>query len=175
MRWLALIAVAATLASGQNYRCDWGVVGFGAGELTGDYRCGATLGQTAAGQMAGMQFLAHIGFWQAVSDTTGIRDAEAPGRPERLVTRLEAIAPNPCPGRAKVRYSLGAAGPVSLVVHDLAGRQVRVLVGGVRQSGHHAVEWRGEDDAGRRLGNGVYFCRLRAGQTQVTRRLVVAR
>jgi hypothetical protein len=138
------------------------------------YRVGATAGQTAAGPMTGAAYHALIGFWQAEIEV-GILDREGPVLPEGLVTRLEAIAPNPLRGRAQVRYALGAAGPVSLTVHDITGRQVRELVSGPRPAGRHAVDWRGEDDAGRELANGVYFCRFAAGEARTTSKLVLAR
>lgn len=159
----------------QSYRCDWSVVGSGGGETGGAaYRCGATAGQAAAGQITGATYWAYIGFWQADAQV-GILEEEGPTRPEGLATRLEAIAPNPCPGRALVRYSLATEMGASVTVHDLAGRQVRVLASGVRTPGRYTAEWRGDDDAGRELANGVYFCRFAAGAVSATRKVILAR
>lgn len=172
----ALCIVCGSFSLGQIYKCDWSVNGIGGGDVSSTaYRCGATVGQTAVGFMSGPAYRALIGFWQAVSDTTGIRDMETPVADEALRTRLEAIAPNPCPGRVLVRYAVGSEGLVSLVVHDLAGRQVRVLANGNRRPGRYVADWRGDDDAGRKLGNGIYFCRFVAGETRATRKLILAR
>ena len=172
---LCLGVLGGSFLLAQPYRCDWSVVGSGGGAMAGTaYRCGATAGQTAAGSLAGAQYRAFIGFWQAEAEV-GILEREGPVLPEGLVTRLEAIAPNPCPGLAQVRYALGAEGPVSITVHDLCGRQVRVLASGVRAPGRYTAEWRGEDDAGRELANGVYFCRFAAGDTRATRKVILAR
>ncbi|MFO7675719.1 MAG: T9SS type A sorting domain-containing protein, partial [bacterium] len=138
------------------------------------YRVGATAGQTAAGRLAGAQYLAFIGFWQADAEV-GILDREGPALSRGLETRLEAIAPNPFRAGTVVRYALGTGGPVRLTVHDLCGRQVRVLVAGERPAGRYAADWRGEDDAGRELANGVYFCRFAAGDTRTTQKLILAR
>ncbi|MFO7637824.1 MAG: FlgD immunoglobulin-like domain containing protein [bacterium] len=162
-------------ALGQGYRCDWAAVGIAGGGMSGaDHRVGATAGQTAAGPMAGATYRAFIGFWQA-DYGVGIYERESPVLPEGLVTRLEAAFPNPAPGRASIRYALGAAGPVSLAVHDITGRRVRTLAAGPRPTGRHAVDWRGDDDAGRALANGVYLCRFAAGETRTTRKLILAR
>ncbi|MFO7676432.1 MAG: FlgD immunoglobulin-like domain containing protein [bacterium] len=173
-----LVALCALCGSGlfaQPYRCDWAVVGSGGGTMTGTaYRVGATAGQTAAGALAGAQYHAFVGFWQADAEV-GILDREGPALSRGLETRLEAIAPNPFRAGTVVRYALGAAGPVSVTVHDLSGRQVRVLASGVRPAGRYSVDWRGEDDAGRELANGVYFCRFAAGETRTTQKLVLAR
>jgi hypothetical protein len=37
----------------ENSRCDWNVVGIAGGDMTGVYRCGSTVGQTAAGLITG--------------------------------------------------------------------------------------------------------------------------
>jgi hypothetical protein len=159
----------------QDYRCDWSVVGIGGGEMgSAEYRCGATAGQTAAGPMAGTSFLAMIGFWQSGYEV-GIHEETVLPNAGRLDTRLEEVSPNPCPGRAALRFALAGAGPVSLTVHDMCGRLVRTLAAGPRPAGSYSVEWRGDDDAGRVLANGVYFCRFAAGDARTTRKLVLAR
>jgi len=93
----------------------------------------------------------------------------------RWETALAAPAPNPFNPRTELRFTLARAGRVRLVLYDLAGRRVRELVSGELPAGPHAVTWRGEDDAGRRLGSGVYLARLQAGGTVQTRRLVMVR
>jgi flagellar hook assembly protein FlgD len=45
---------------------------------------------------------------------------------------------------------------------------VRTLVDGELGAAVHAVVWRGDDDAGRRVGSGVYFYRVRAGADEHT-------
>jgi flagellar hook assembly protein FlgD len=49
---------------------------------------------------------------------------------------------------------------VSLGVYNLAGQLIRTLVQGRMEPGHHAVEWNGRDDAGNRVGSGIYLYRL---------------
>jgi flagellar hook assembly protein FlgD len=45
-------------------------------------------------------------------------------------------------------------------VHDVAGRLVRVLFDGVRAAGAYEVPWDGRDEAGEKVGSGVYFVRV---------------
>lgn len=166
--------MVASLTPAQGWRCDWSAVGIGGGAPAGaGYRCGVTAGQTAAGELTGPLFRALIGFWQADYHTGAIeKPSPDPGQYE---TRLEAIAPNPGPARTRVSYSLAVAGPVSLTVHDLSGRKVRTLVREPQQPGRHVVAWPGDDDAGRSLADGVYFCRLEFGATRSTCRFVLVR
>ncbi|MBN2538020.1 T9SS type A sorting domain-containing protein [candidate division WOR-3 bacterium] len=170
-----LCVLCGSILFAQPYRCDWSVVAQGGGDMSSAaYRCGATAGQTAAGQLTGPAYRALIGFWQAAYEV-GIAEKEGPTLPEGLVTRLEAVSPNPLRGRAQVRYSLAVAGPVSIIVHDLAGRQVRTLATGTRPAGRYAADWRGDDDAGRKLADGIYFCRFSSGATNSTQKLILAR
>lgn len=171
---LGLLCVSVALA--QPYKCDWGAVGIAGGRMSGaEHRAGATAGQTAAGPIAGATYRAFIGFWQADYGVGVAEDKLGPTLPEGPITRLEAIAPNPLPGRAQVRYSLAAAMPVSITVHDITGRRVRTLAAGPQPAGRHSVAWRGDDDAGRELANGIYFCRFAAGEVRTTSKLVLAR
>ena len=172
---LAFLLGVVVAATAQNYRCDWSVVGSGGGEMSSTtYRCGSTAGQTATGFLAGTEFLAVVGFWQA-DYQVGIAEKQGQVFPKGLVTRLDAVAPNPFRDRTRVRYSLAAEGPVSIVVHDLAGRAVRTLVNGPQNAGRYTADWRGQDDAGRRLANGIYFCRFRAGDHREVRKLLLTR
>ncbi len=73
---------------------------------------------------------------------------------------------------------LAEAGPVRLVIYDLAGRPVRSW-GEVRLSaGAHSFEWDGSGDKGRSLPAGSYFGHLmivRAEPVQLTARIALTR
>ena len=118
-----LCVLCGTFAAAQNYKCDWSVNGIGGGDMAGNYRCGSTVGQTAAGQLTGANYWALIGFWQPEGQV-GVR--EVAQWPSGLVVETRLYAPQPNPSRmAALRYTLAVAGNVSLSVHDLTGRLVR--------------------------------------------------
>ena len=50
---------------------------------------------------------------------------------------------------------------------------MKTLVDGVRGAGAWGVTWNGEDERGKRVASGVYFCRMRAGSFDETRKLVL--
>jgi len=69
-----------------------------------------------------------------------------------------AGTPNPFRGSTTLTYELRAETPVSLTIHDLAGRVVRRLRDGTFEGrGVHRIAWPGTDDAGRALDPGIYF------------------
>jgi hypothetical protein len=170
-----LCALCGCLAFAQNYKCDWSVNGIGGGDMAGSsYKCGATAGQTAAGQLTGTSYWALIGFWQPEGQT-GVREQAYSPNQGPLVTRLYSPQPNPSRAAAFIRYSLGASAHASLSIHDLTGRQIRVLVNSQQKPGRYSVTWNGRDQVGRSLANGVYFCRFTAGDYRATEKLVLQR
>ncbi|MBM3316914.1 MAG: T9SS type A sorting domain-containing protein [Candidatus Eisenbacteria bacterium] len=82
---------------------------------------------------------------------------------------------NPTPGPAEIRFQVPAAVQAQLQLYDVTGRLVRTLLDGRVPAGPQAVAWDGGNEAGRPVGSGVYFLRLRAGDFQATRTLVVSR
>lgn len=89
--------------------------------------------------------------------------------------RLEAPHPNPLVGRSTLAFELPRAQPVRLAIHDVLGRQVRVLQQGNLAAGRHYRPWDGTDEQGRRVGAGIDFARLEAGDEHATASVVVLR
>ena len=102
--------------------------------------------------------------------TVGVQE---PGRIEPARAELGIILPNPLSGHATIRYLLPKQGNVELGVYDLAGKKVTTLASGLHKPGPQQVTWRRQDDQGRRLPAGVYFCRLETDETVQTRKVVV--
>ena len=97
---------------------------------------------------------------------TGVGDT--PGR-----TRLVGNYPNPFNPTTTIAYELATASPVDLTIFNAAGQLVRVLVESPRSAGPHSVTWDGRDARGRPAASGVYFCRLRVGSFEQTRKMVL--
>ena len=77
--------------------------------------------------------------------------------PEAFV--LEANYPNPFNPQTTIRFSVPESAQVKLAVYDVLGREVRVLVDGVREAGMHEVVF----DAST-LPSGTYLYRLETPQ-----------
>jgi len=86
---------------------------------------------------------------------------------------LEPNRPNPFNPSTELRYGLPHDQWVELLVFDARGRQVATLVDRFVTAGEHVVHWNGRDAAGARVGSGVYFARLRAGDTQLVQKMVL--
>jgi spore coat protein A len=81
--------------------------------------------------------------------------------------------PNPFSVNTTIRYELPIAANVRLAAFDIAGRRVRSLAGGRKDSGSYVLQWDGRDEGGRRLPSGVYLLRLEVGGDVVIRKSVL--
>lgn len=88
--------------------------------------------------------------------------------PERL--HLEQNYPNPFNGQTVIRYSVPHDGMARVSVLDLLGREVAVLADEQHTAGTHEARFSADGHA-----SGIYFCRLMAGGTQVSTRMLLIR
>jgi hypothetical protein len=107
----------------------------------------------------------HYSYQLMVADINGSMDTvaqvEAEGLPARPLPDqliLYGAYPNPFNPATTIEFDLPMAGPVSLTVYDLQGREVAGLVRGTLTAGHHRQQFHGGT-----LPSGVYLYRLQAG------------
>jgi hypothetical protein len=102
---------------------------------------------------------------------TGVAEVSA------LPTAFSLIGPRPNPvrGVTSVRYALPERAEVKLTICSPVGALVRTLVAGTRSPGYYRATWDGCDERGRKMPDGLYFCRLVAGSFRSERKLILAR
>ncbi len=86
--------------------------------------------------------------------------------------------PNPFATSTTIAFDLseGAAGArTTLSVFDLTGRHVRTLVDASLVPGSYTAAWDGRDDAGKPVASGVYFYRVRSGDTSTARTMMLVK
>lgn len=83
--------------------------------------------------------------------------------------------PNPArAGRIEIHATVSAPGSASVEIHDAGGRIVaRPFEGRVASSGPWTLLWDGRGSDGRPLASGFYTCRVRAGTSSVTGKLLL--
>jgi len=88
---------------------------------------------------------------------------------------LEQNSPNPFNPSTSINFSIaeGTNPLVSLSIYDVRGRLVRVLQDAPLEPGYYSRVWDGTDDRGRKVSSGVYFYRLRAGDFNSVRKMVL--
>lgn len=86
------------------------------------------------------------------------------------VLALHQNYPNPFNPSTTIRFDVPATMQVTLTVYNTLGQQVAVLVDGVLTPGSHTVTF----DAAA-LSSGIYYYRLQAGATSITRMMLLMR
>jgi flagellar hook assembly protein FlgD len=91
--------------------------------------------------------------------------------------RLGLSHPNPFSGSvsATIPFTLSHRSDVSVKIFDASGRQVRVLLQQVLESGEHRVSWDGRDDRAVQVPAGIYFYKLETRGFKATRAMVKLR
>lgn len=76
--------------------------------------------------------------------------------------------PNPFNAGTNIEFELTAASSVQLAVFDITGARVATLVDGSLEAGRHQVNW----DAGS-LSSGVYYYRLKANGSEISKKMTL--
>jgi hypothetical protein len=101
------------------------------------------------------------------------------GSPTDVATTAASLkldaAPNPFQPLTTLLLQAPESGRQVILVHDVAGRLVRNLDRGSYAAGPRRVSWDGRDNDGLRLASGTYWITLQAGDSQVTKRVVLVR
>jgi len=101
-------------------------------------------------------------------DSTTVAVLPAPTTPQ--YTSLDQNYPNPFNPETRFRFHIGHPGFVELKVFDLLGREVAEVLRNVQPAGSYDIPW---DASG--LSSGVYLYRLRLGNFDMTRKLLLIR
>jgi flagellar hook assembly protein FlgD len=80
--------------------------------------------------------------------------------------------PNPFSSQTTISFHLIQPGVVNLSIYDLSGRHIVKLVNERKTSVTHTFQWRGTDNAGRKLSSGIYVCKLISG-TEIESKIIM--
>ncbi len=113
--------------------------------------------------------LARLAGWSEVTAVTG------DGSDIPAAASLDAPYPNPFNPFAVIPFSVDERGFVRIEIYDVAGRMIRSLADRSYSPGDYQMIWRGMDSNGSYVSSGVYFCRMTAGASRATKRIVLVR
>ncbi|MCB1184541.1 PQQ-dependent sugar dehydrogenase [bacterium] len=130
------------------------------------YQTVASLGQDGFGELYVLDYDGGSAF-RIIGATSPVPDAAN-------TARLAQNAPNPFNPRTDIAYAVDRSDlPTRLEVFDAAGRLVRTLVDEVLVAGEYVASWNGTDAAGRPVPSGVYLYRLRNGDVDLSRKMLL--
>lgn len=110
------------------------------------------------------------------SVTTGVGDG-----PPREGAMWMSAAPNPFRGRVAIDFGVDPAAfgqgrvPVTIRAFDAAGRLLRTLLDDMTAAGPARLTWDGRDGDGRKIPAGVYFLHMQAGDSNLTKQVILTR
>jgi fibronectin type 3 domain-containing protein len=81
--------------------------------------------------------------------------------------------PNPFNPTTSISFALPDRARATLRVYDVQGRHVKTLVDEVLDAGMKHAEWDATDARGNRVGSGMYFYRLTAGEKTITKKMIL--
>jgi len=123
------------------------------------------------------RMLTHAG--QLRSDTWSLTwgepvlDATTPPANDRLT--LSTPRPNPFRSHVTFDFDLPTRARVRLTIHDLSGRQLRVIEDSMLPAGQHSRTWEGLTGTGMTVPPGVYFARLTVAGRRLRQKVVSVR
>jgi len=94
--------------------------------------------------------------------TLGIEDRMTRAQP--LTFKIKNPYPNPFNPSTTIEYDLPEQSDVSLIVYDIAGRDVQTVVSRSQSPGSYQISWNGTNRDGQLVAGGMYFARLLAGE-----------
>ncbi len=81
--------------------------------------------------------------------------------------------PNPFNPTTTIRFDLNKTADVRLDIYNTKGQKVKTLVDQQLETGNHTYNWEGKDARGKQVTSGVYFYKLRAGEFEQVRKMMV--
>jgi hypothetical protein len=91
------------------------------------------------------------------------------------VYALHNAYPNPARGRIALSFDVPEPCFARMNVYNSTGQVVKTLVEGKLAPGFYDMLWEGDNDAGRKVGHGVYFIRLNAGSFERTAKVLLVK
>ena len=83
------------------------------------------------------------------------------------------IYPNPSNSTFVINYSLFEKTFVSISVYDIIGRKIIDLASYNKSKGFHQIAWNGRDSSNNYSAPGIYFVKIKAGNNQINKKIVL--
>ncbi len=81
--------------------------------------------------------------------------------------------PDPFNSETKIQFDLSRTSNIRIDIFNISGHRIRTLVNEERQAGSYSVAWRGRTESGEIAPSGVYIYRMKAGDFEKSRKLLL--
>lgn len=121
----------------------------------------------------GTTYYYRVGY--SLGTDVGILFEAGPVTTPAMALELRQNSPNPFNPNTVIGYYVPERCEVHLEIYDIKGRKVRTLVDKSQTEGTYSVDWNGRWNNGSEAASGVYFYRLRAGKTTLSKKMILLR
>lgn len=81
--------------------------------------------------------------------------------------------PNPFSQITNVSFSISNGSNVELSIYNIKGQKVKTLINGRMQKGKHSIIWSGLDGQNQPVSSGLYFYKLKKGNQETVKRMIM--
>jgi hypothetical protein len=81
--------------------------------------------------------------------------------------------PNPFNPKTEISYTLPEAAQVRVCIYNMLGQKVKTLANEYQAVGRKTISWDGTDEHGNRAASGIYFYRIKAGEFEDTKKMIL--
>lgn len=81
--------------------------------------------------------------------------------------------PNPFTPPTTIKYAIPSDERVEIIIYNTLGQKVRTLVNRNHQPGYYKVVWDATNDAGVKVGSGIFFSTVKAGKHNAVKKMVL--
>ena len=86
---------------------------------------------------------------------------------------LQQNYPNPFNPETTISYQLPENSKVELIIYNIKGQKVKTLVNEVLPAGEHSIIWDGKDNNGKHVVSGIYFYKMKTGNHEETKKMIL--
>ena len=72
--------------------------------------------------------------------------------------------PNPFNSQTTIEYDLPYQSKVNIMIHDILGREIKIIKDEIQSFGRHKVNWDGKNDRGKLVSTGIYIVKMESGK-----------
>jgi FlgD Ig-like domain len=114
------------------------------------------------------------GVYSPPSNTVVVEITETEQDIISLENSFDGIYPNPFNPTTTISFSVTQTSSfVNLEVFNIKGEKVKLLVNDQFPAGQHSIVWNGEDESGKPVASGVYYCQMQCGDFQAVKKMIL--
>ncbi|MCF7793297.1 MAG: T9SS type A sorting domain-containing protein [Candidatus Cloacimonetes bacterium] len=101
-------------------------------------------------------------------------NVSAPNNNISQVTHLIGNHPNPFNPTTTIDFVIaGSSAQTELLIYNIKGQKVSSLINNVLEAGAYSILWDGKDSKNRTVSSGIYFYKLKVGNVEQTRKMIM--